>query len=350
MTDSVMTAAARQPAVSIILPTYNRAAFLPAAVEAIRAQTFTDWELIVVDDGSTDDTEAVVAGLVGAIPQPVRYVRRENGGAYAARNTGLDLARGALLAFYDSDDVWLPHHLQDCAGALTARPDVDWVYGACRMVELSTGRVLSPNTFYADGRPRAFMSLRTRPDGRLRVIDDDRSLSFALREGLYNMLQNSVIRRRLFADRRFTEHYRNEAEDQMIVLRALAQGVRVAYFDNVHVIYHVHEANSSASAQKAPLEKRLQIYQALVRGFEELRGQVPLTSAQSRALNRRLGQEYFWSLGYSLLWQGGRREEALAMFRRGLRLWPWDLRCWKTYGLARLRSLAGGPAVASASP
>src|SRR6516225_5774559 len=102
-----------EPAVSIVLPTYNRARFLPQALESIRAQTWTDWELIIVDDGSCDDTAAVVRRLAAETDRPVRYVWQENGGPAAARNAGLDLARGTYVAFFDSDDYWLPHHLED---------------------------------------------------------------------------------------------------------------------------------------------------------------------------------------------------------------------------------------------
>src|SRR5262245_53377862 len=106
---------AQMPAVSIILPTFNRARFLPEACAAIRGQRWADWELIVVDDGSTDDTERVVREQTAGWQQPVKYVRQKNQGAYGARNTGLDHARGKYIAFYDSDDLWLPHHLADCA-------------------------------------------------------------------------------------------------------------------------------------------------------------------------------------------------------------------------------------------
>ncbi|HEY8503179.1 MAG TPA: glycosyltransferase family A protein, partial [Gemmataceae bacterium] len=102
---------APRPAVSIILPTYNRAKFLPQAFASIRSQQYTDWELIVVDDGSTDDTRAVVQELSKDVPQPVRYVYQDNQGPAGARNKGLDLASGKYVAFFDSDDVWLPHHL-----------------------------------------------------------------------------------------------------------------------------------------------------------------------------------------------------------------------------------------------
>src|SRR5262245_582888 len=118
------------PKVSIILPTCNRAKLLLDAFQAIRSQRFTDWELIVVDDGSTDDTRRLVEGLAAEVPQPVHYVWQENQGAYAARNTGLNRLRGKYVAFYDSDDIWLPHHLGDCVDALDGNPDVDWAYGA----------------------------------------------------------------------------------------------------------------------------------------------------------------------------------------------------------------------------
>src|SRR5438552_17827230 len=92
----------KQPAVGIILPTYNRAKFLPQAFAAIQNQQFQDWELIVVDDGSTDNTRELVTELSRGWPQPVRYVYQENQGAYAARNTGLGLAISEHVAFYDS--------------------------------------------------------------------------------------------------------------------------------------------------------------------------------------------------------------------------------------------------------
>jgi glycosyltransferase involved in cell wall biosynthesis len=332
----------RRPAVSVILPTYNRARFLSQAFESIKGQSFQDWELIVVDDGSTDSTRELVAQLKEGLPQPVLYVYQENQGAYGARNTGLDLAVGKYVAFFDSDDYWLPHHLLDCVRALEANPEVDWVYGACRVVDFATGKVLGPNTFYfPDGRSRPFLKLRTRPSGQLQILEDPHTLKGMVTHGLYSGLQNSVIRRSVFQGRRFATRYRNEAEDLLIVIRALAGGHRLGYLNNVHVIYQIHEQNSSAVGLGASLDKRLQIYRALLRGFEEIRGEVQLTRAESRALDRSLGRVYFWELGYTLLWQNGRHQEALEAFRAALRLWPWSFGCWKTYLLASLKVKLG---------
>src|SRR5215213_5732646 len=92
------------PAVSVILPTYERREVVGDAIRSVLAQSFSDFELIVVDDGSTDGTDK-------SLPRPdprVRYVWQANAGVAAARNRGLELARAPIAAFIDSDDVWLP--------------------------------------------------------------------------------------------------------------------------------------------------------------------------------------------------------------------------------------------------
>jgi glycosyltransferase involved in cell wall biosynthesis len=98
-----------KPAVSVIIPTYNRANLLGRSINSILEQTFTDFELIVVDDGSSDNTRE----LVESFNDPrIFYVRHEkNRGVSAARNTGIKIARGEYIAFNDSDDEWLPQKL-----------------------------------------------------------------------------------------------------------------------------------------------------------------------------------------------------------------------------------------------
>jgi len=326
--------ASRPPVVTIILPTYNRATFLPDAFASIASQTRRDWELIVVDDGSTDETPAIVQAHERELGA-VRYVRQENRGAYAARNRGLDEARGRFVAFYDSDDLWLPHHLQRCVDALE-RHDVDWVWGSCREVDFSTGRTLSPTTFEIDGQPRPFRRLETRSDNGLKIITDPRLLECHILHGLYCGLQNSVMRRAVFDRRRFDERSR-VAEDDLFVVRLLAEGGRFAYFEETHVIYRVHGQNSSASAGGLSIDKHVEIYTELTTGFEDILQQATLTRRERRAILRRLSREYFWHLGYVGYWQTGHRQQALKMFKRGLAVWPWHLPAWKTYLLARFK-------------
>jgi len=327
---------------SIILPTYNRAAFLADAIGSIVSQTNRHWELIVVDDGSTDNTPVLLAGLCQDFAERVQTVRQENQGAYPARNAGLRLARGEYIAFFDSDDLWLPDHLRECVGALDAHSDVDWAYDACRIVNAQTDGEISPNTFYEDGRARPFMRLRADRRGALHVINDPDLVRCAIAKGLYCGLQNSVIRGRVFQSRLFAVDFHNEAEDQLFAIRAALAGHRFGYIDAAHVIYRVHDANSSASGLNMAVPKRLTISLELARGYESLLEDNPMSEAERRAVRRRLNREYFWHAGFVLMWQQGRRREALEMFQRGLRIWPWDVRCWKTYLLALARYRLSG--------
>ena len=109
-----------EPLVTVIIPTFNRADMLKSAIDSVRRQNFSDWELIVVDDGSTDHTREVVAQFQDSI----RYIYQKNQGPAAARNTGIRHARGRFIAFLDSDDQWLENKLAEQIKVLSAQPEM----------------------------------------------------------------------------------------------------------------------------------------------------------------------------------------------------------------------------------
>lgn len=110
----------KNPKVSVIIPTYNRAHCVGEAIESVLSQTFRDFELIVVDDGSTDNTQEVLSKYGSAI----RVIRQENSGVSAARNTGIKASRGEWVAFLDSDDLWEPEKLMVQMEDVTSNPEV----------------------------------------------------------------------------------------------------------------------------------------------------------------------------------------------------------------------------------
>jgi glycosyltransferase involved in cell wall biosynthesis len=118
------------PEVSIIIPTYNSAQYVTDAVDSVLCQTFGDFEVLVIDDGSTDDTESVMRPYNAA----VRYVCQQNRGVAAARNRGITESRGRYVAFLDADDTWLPDKLERQIAALRARPDNRFCYTAFTLV------------------------------------------------------------------------------------------------------------------------------------------------------------------------------------------------------------------------
>lgn len=124
------------PTVSVVVPTYGRADLLPRAVDSVLAQTVDDLEVVVVDDASTDDTAAVVAGYDD---DRVRYFAHEtNRGGSAARNTGIERARGEYVAFLDDDDEWRPTKLERQFERL-ADEDEEWVGAYCDHVIVPAG-------------------------------------------------------------------------------------------------------------------------------------------------------------------------------------------------------------------
>jgi len=100
------------PVVSVIIPVYNGQRFLPETFESVISQTMTQWEIIAVNDGSTDNSDEVLERYVARYPDRIRCITVRNGGVSRARNTGVSLARGIFIAFLDQDDLWMPEKLQ----------------------------------------------------------------------------------------------------------------------------------------------------------------------------------------------------------------------------------------------
>ena len=119
-----------KPVVSVIIPTYNRAHLLEKALKSVFAQTYKDYEVIVVDDGSTDGTADVVAKF----GTEVRYFTQSNRGVGAARNRGLKEARGRYVAFLDDDDTWLPAKLERQVAVMEGHPTLGFLYGVAQVV------------------------------------------------------------------------------------------------------------------------------------------------------------------------------------------------------------------------
>jgi glycosyltransferase involved in cell wall biosynthesis len=127
-----------RPTVSVVIAAYNAARWIAETLDSVLAQTFRDFEVIVVDDGSTDQTSEVVAGYRDRI----RYLRKENGGEPSARNVGIRATRGSYIAFVDADDLWLPEKLQLQMELLSRRPDLAWVYSDAIAFDGETGQEL----------------------------------------------------------------------------------------------------------------------------------------------------------------------------------------------------------------
>jgi len=126
---SAESAGNRPPKVSVIIPAYNTAGYIGDSLESVLAQTFRDYEVIVVNDGSPDTVE--LEQVIRKYQNQICYIKQQNKGPSAARNTGIRSARGEFLAFLDSDDIWLPDFLAEQLQFFAENPSIDMVCADC---------------------------------------------------------------------------------------------------------------------------------------------------------------------------------------------------------------------------
>ncbi len=141
--------------VDVIVPAFNAAKTLPFALESVSAQTFDDWRVLLVDDGSTDNTAQVAAPFLQRFGPRIQYIKQENRGLPAARNTAIRASTAEFLALLDADDAWLPCRLAESVKVLRERPQAGLAYGGVTCID-------------AEGRPgKTFVGSRRGAEGRI---------------------------------------------------------------------------------------------------------------------------------------------------------------------------------------
>ena len=143
--------------VSVIVPTYNGPEFLKAAIESVLAQSYSELEVVVVDDGSTDNT----AEVVQRFESRVRYIHQSNAGTAAARNTGIRAARGEVIAFLDHDDLWLPKKLERQLPMLNCSDSVGMAFCGRQFFNSYTGEITSCHPAEAELKVHDFLGHTT---------------------------------------------------------------------------------------------------------------------------------------------------------------------------------------------
>jgi len=148
--------------VDVLIPAYNAAKYLPAAIESVLTQTFDDWRIVLVDDGSADNTPEVIAPYLQRCGTKMRYIRQENRGLPAARNAAILASDSELLALLDADDVWLPNRLADSVKIMDERPAAGLSYGLVTEIDREgrQGGTWSGNARHAEGRIAPYIYMR----------------------------------------------------------------------------------------------------------------------------------------------------------------------------------------------
>jgi glycosyltransferase involved in cell wall biosynthesis len=312
-----------RPAVSVVLPTFNRAEMLAECLQSLEQQVFEDWELVVVNDGSTDRNRQVVEEFATRVSQRVVSVHQANQGAGVARQNGVSRATGDLVAFMDSDDPWLAHHLADSVSILSRNPDVDWLVSPARVFDHRTGRIVQENSFMPNGVLRPSTAFAACERNGVFVLQEQGLTEHVIRKGFPGGLQASVLRRWIVERVRFRNY-------RLFEIESVAHGARIAYVLDPHIVYRIHDQNVSlVASQGTGVEKRSNVLRDGVAIFGELSREAVFSARQQRMLRNRQAEIVFWDLGYNTFLQHGLRRRALRAFAEGLSLSPCDFGMWK---------------------
>lgn len=231
------------PAISVIMLTYNREGFVGRAVESVLGQSFQDFEMIVVDNGSTDGSAEVCAGFARTDSR-LRVIQKEKGNIGSGRNAGLQLAKGEYVAFIDDDDYCMPEFLAFLHGlATTHGADIS----VCGSYQENEG-VLSPNGNYVYDQ--------------LYILNAGQAVEKYLWRQLYNCaMPTKLVKRKLFDEIRFPEQ--GSYDDITTAYKYFANAGKVVAQGLPHYVFRRHDQNNSGAATKHHLLNPAQLQEYL---------------------------------------------------------------------------------------
>lgn len=245
------------PAVTVVIAAYNSARYIRETLDSIKAQTFDDYEVIVVNDGSKDRDE--LEQILNSHPLPVVYVSQENKGVSAARNAAIRIARGKFYAQVDADDQWTPDYLAVQLGILNDQPDVALVY---------------PNaTIIGDGSDGTLEFMKVSPsegDVNFESLVRQRCVVMTCVTARMNVIRDAGM---------FDENLRS-CEDFDLWLRVVKNGGRIIYHRQRLVLYRRHEGSLSSD--------RVWMTRHLLAVFEKSARTFDLTAAEKEILNEQI--------------------------------------------------------------
>ncbi len=291
------------PKVSVIIATYNREKFVCESLESVLNQTYRDYEVIVINDGSTDNTEE----LLGRYANRIKYKRIDHAGISVSRNTGLRMASGDLIAFNDDDDVWLPGCLELRAKCMEDHPDLDMLFAD---VVLFNEQGTLFDSWMAERS--VFRKIpKTQVNEHLLILGGN-IFDFLVQERFITMPTLMVRRRCLDKVGHFDESL--IAQDDYDLYLRLARDGTVGYLDKQLAKCRMHGKNISGNP-----ERRLKSRIALWEKFTDYYPDLPRTSL--RLIIRELSRTHH-ELGY-YYFERGELANCRRQFKAGLKhRWP----------------------------
>jgi glycosyltransferase involved in cell wall biosynthesis len=277
------------PQVSVIMPSYNTAGLIAASLDSVLQQTFRDFEIIVVNDGSPDTPE--LENVLAPYLQKIVYIRQENKRCAGARNTAIRQARGEFLAFLDSDDLWMPDHLASQMKLFADDPELGLVY--CNCLSLGNGGKLQEWMERCPSHGPATFAALIVEDCQIPISTVVARKSAIVKAGLFD---ESLVR----------------CDDYDMWLRAAFHGAKIGYTRDVHARLNEGRPGSLGVSNARMVE-------AYWRILEKAKNTLPLTDQDREVVQARAAEiraRYLIEEGKAQL-HSGQIEKAKSLFAEG---------------------------------
>lgn len=311
------------PIVSVIIPVYNRENLINQAIDTVVNQTCQDWELVLIDDKSTDKTVEIIQGRAKNDSRIKLYTNGHTKGPSGARNQGLDKAVGRYIAYQDSDDEWEPHHLETMIYYLATYPDkVDLMTANPLRKYRENNEVFNYDTLDMDN-----ISHTKLEDAYL--ISPACLFDTQLR-GRVITTQCIVAKAEVLKANRWNEAL-YAAEDNLHNLVLSASNIRVGHIQEFHTIYWAHNDNITNCNGSHTPDKMERILASFVSYWKIILDRFELSSSQKNYVKNELAETYAWQLAYNTLEPQKKFKQANAAYLNALKLRPSHVDYWKSY-------------------
>ncbi|MFT2090395.1 glycosyltransferase family 2 protein [Paraglaciecola sp. 2405UD69-4] len=317
--------------VSVIIPTYNRVSLLARALESVVAQTIDNIEVIVIDDNSTDETQTLLIDFTTKYPFITSYINPNERGASSARNYGISKAQGKYIAFLDSDDEWMAHHLKTSLHYLETYPEqVDLVTANPLRVNQLTNEV-----YRYDEIELGLYDYSILEKGYL--FKRETLLNTALSRRIMTT-QTIVAKRQLLQQTSFNTDI-IWGEDNMYILDLAALKPNVLHLQDYHVKYWAHEDNITNNIGQKDQDYIDEATIGMSKFYFTVLEKFSAEIKHNQEAKDRIANFIFWQLGYSVYCRRNEFESAISCFHKAMQLSPYKLRFYKTYIATQLKRL-----------
>lgn len=317
-----------QPLVYIVIPVFNREKTLALSVKSILNQTYENWDLMIVDDHSTDRSPEIIEELMAGDNR----IRTKSNTEYShsaagARLSGLKERTGRYIAFLDSDDTWPEYHLEEFVEYLESNSEVDFVFGDLKRVNQLGDTVVESKFRDEKGLPE---DLSINWKGFWGEVDLKDSVQIAIKHRFCTGVHTAVCKSDFFEKVSLRDVY--GCEDALLTIESLYKGMRLVACNKIHLNYLIHDDNVSSVGASMSLEHSEKNALAEVNFYDSLIPKyIKLSECEDNERKKKLADLYVWHLAYSTYTKFGRYQDSLFYIKKAIKINPTNISYYKTY-------------------